>query len=221
MLFRSVLSMLVNVVYNMVDIFCIAKTGDANQIAAVSLATTVFMFLMAAGTMFGVGGSSYISRSLGEKKSERVKHISSFCFYGCIVVGVILTTIILAFMPTILKLCGTSENTAGAARSYITWIAIGAPFVTVSMAFGNLVRAEGSAKTAMIGMMVGIIVNIILDPIFIIGMNMGVEGASIATVIGNICSCIFYGCYISFLKTTFLSAYIYNVQFKDKIARSE
>ena len=85
----TVASMMVNVVYNMVDTFFVGKLADPNKVAAVSIATPVFLFLMAAGNMFGIGGSSFISRALGEKKVEKVKHISSFCFYGGIIVGVL------------------------------------------------------------------------------------------------------------------------------------
>ena len=93
----TILTMLVNVFYNMVDTFFIARTNDPNQVAAVSLATPVFLFLMAAGNIFGIGGSAYISRSLGEKKHERVSHISSFCCYGGIIVGVVIGSIFLIF----------------------------------------------------------------------------------------------------------------------------
>lgn len=88
--FPTVLSMLVNVVYNMVDTFFVSQTGDPNQVAAVSIATPFFLFLMAAGNIFGIGGSAFISRSLGKKENNLVKKISSFCFYAGIGVGIIM-----------------------------------------------------------------------------------------------------------------------------------
>ena len=188
----TVASMLVAVVYNMVDTFFVGKLGDPNQVAAVSIATPVFLFLMAAGNMFGMGGSSFISRSLGEKKIDKVRHISAFCFYGSIVVGLLGALLFLTCMPTILSLIGSSPATAPFAKEYLSYIAYGAPLVVLSTAYSNLVRGEGAANTAMIGMMSGTVANIILDPIMILTLKMGVAGAAIATVIGNAVSMAIY-----------------------------
>ncbi len=214
----TVLSMLVSVLYNMVDTFFVARTGDPNQVAAVSLATPVFLFLMAAGNIYGIGGSAYLSRSLGEKKTERAKHISAFCFYAGIGTGIVLGALFIAGMPFILKWCGASPHTAGYARDYLSWIAWGAPAVVVSTAFTNLVRGEGSARAAMIGMMIGTVVNIILDPIMILTMKMGVAGAAIATVIGNLCSCAYYMFYILSGRHSILSLKLSDVRTDDGIA---
>lgn len=197
----TILSMLVTVFYNMADTFFVGQTGDPNQVAAVSLATPVFLFLMAVGNIFGVGGSSFISRLLGENNEKKVKQVSSFCFYGAAAAGVVMTVVFLAAMPVILSLIGCSENTVGFAESYLKDIAYGAIFVVLSNAFSNVVRAEGAAKVAMTGMMLGTVVNIVLDPIMILMMDMGVEGAAIATIIGNICSVIYYMNYILRKKT--------------------
>ncbi len=201
----TMLTMLVNVLYNMVDTYFIGRTGDPNQVAAVSIATPVFLFLMAAGNIFGVGGSAYISRSLGEKQYGRVKNIASFCCYAGIFTGLLIGAIFIIFNKPILTSCGASSNTIGFAAEYLKWIAFGAPFVVFSFAFSNIVRGEGSAKTSMFGQMLGMVVNMILDPIMILGMKMGVSGAAIATVIGNICTCVFYLVYIFASKRTVLS----------------
>jgi len=192
----TVLSMLVTVFYNMADTFFVGQTGDANQVAAVSLTTPVFLLLMAIGNIFGIGGSSFISRLLGEGKSEKVKHVSSFCFFGCIVFGIIMMGVFLGGMDTILRLIGASENTYQFTKEYLTYIGYGAIFVVISSAYGNIVRGEGAAKISMLGMMIGTIVNIVLDPIMILGRNMGVAGAAVATVIGNICAVVFYLVYM-------------------------
>lgn len=201
----TMLTMLVNVLYNMVDTYFIGRTGDPNQVAAVSIATPVFLFLMAAGNIFGVGGSAYISRSLGEKQYGRVKSIASFCCYAGIFTGLVIGTVFIIFNKTILTACGASKNTIGFASEYLKWIALGAPFVVFSFAFSNIVRGEGSAKTSMFGQMLGMVVNMILDPIMILGMKMGVSGAAIATIIGNICTCAFYLVYIFSSRRTALS----------------
>ena len=216
----TVLSMLVNVVYNMVDTFFVSKTGDPNQVAAVSIATPVFLLLMAAGNIFGIGGSAFVSRSLGRKEYTLVKKISSFCFYTSIGVGIIMGIIFLLEMPLILKLCGASDNTAGYTKEYLVYIAYGAPFVVVSCAFSNIVRGEGAAKASMIGMMLGTIVNIILDPIMILSMNMGVAGAAIATIIGNICSFVYYLWYLLKKDNSLLSISPKDFDFRNGIFKN-
>lgn len=188
----TILGMLVNVFYNMVDTFFVGQTGDPNQVAAVSLTMPIYLLLMAFGNIFGIGGASYISRNLGMKQFDKVKKISSFGFYASIIVGFISMAVFLIFMPFILKISGASENTYQFSKDYLMIVAFGAPFVVNQMAMGQIVRSEGAAKESMIGMMIGTIVNIILDPIMILSMNMGVAGAALATIIGNACSTVYY-----------------------------
>ncbi len=188
----TMISMLVVVIYNMADTFFIGQTGDPMQVAAVSLATPVFMVFMALGNLFGIGGSSAISRALGEKKAERAKNISSFCCYGSLGLGIIMALLFLVGMDGILKLIGASENTIGYARDYLTYIAFGGPFIMFGTAFGNILRGEGAAKESMIGNMIGTVTNIVLDPVMILGLNWGVVGAAVATVIGNMAASGFY-----------------------------
>lgn len=188
----TVFSMLVTIFYNMADTFFVGQTNDANQVAAVSLATPVFMLLMAVGNIFGIGGSSMIARLLGQGDKERIKKVSSFCFYGCITSGLVMMAIFLVGMQPILKAIGCSSQTHDFAQSYLSYIAYGAVFVVLSSAFGNIVRGEGAATTAMIGMMIGTVVNMVLDPVMILVMDMGVAGAAIATILGNICSVVYY-----------------------------
>ena len=201
----SILTSLVTVFYNMADTFFVGQTGDPNQVAAVSLATPVFLLLLACGNIFGIGGSSFLSRALGEGNREKVKKISCFCFFSCILVGLLMMFLFLGAMPVILKMAGSSPNTEGFAKEYLSRCAYGAVFVVPSVALGNIVRAEGAIKTSMFGMMLGTVVNIILDPIMILWMGMGVKGAAWATVIGNISSVVFYLGYIIFSRRTLLS----------------
>lgn len=162
------------------------------QVAAVSLATPVFMVFMALGNLFGIGGSSAISRALGEKKTERARNISSFCCYGSLGLGIVMALIFLVGMNGILKLIGASENTIDYARDYLTYIAFGGPFIMFGTAFGNILRGEGAAKESMIGNMIGTVTNIVLDPIMILAFGWGVVGAAVATVIGNMAASGFY-----------------------------
>ena len=188
----TMISMLVVVIYNMADTFFIGQTQDPLQVAAVSLATPVFMIFMALGHLFGIGGSSAISRALGERRKDRAWHISSFCCYGSLGLGVMVAVISVLGMEQILHLIGASENTIGFARQYLTIISIGAPTIMFSTAFANILRGEGASRESMVGNLLGTIVNIILDPVMILGLGWGVSGAALATIIGNIAACFFY-----------------------------
>ncbi|MDE7124115.1 MAG: polysaccharide biosynthesis C-terminal domain-containing protein, partial [Eubacterium sp.] len=123
--------------------------------------------------------------------------MSSFSIFTSILAGVILLALILIFIkPLIAALGSTSDVVYGYAYDYLKYIAIGGPMIVTSITASNLVRGEGAAKESMIGMMIGTITNIILDPIMILALNMGVGGAAIATVIGNIASVIYYTVYL-------------------------
>lgn len=193
----SVLSSIVNVIYNMADTYFVSLMKDTNATAAVSLTMPVFLFFVAFGNIFGVGGSAYISRSMGEGKKEKVKKISSFSIFSSILSGAVLLAIILAFINSITVALGATNNaTVTYATDYLKYIAIGGPMIVTSITASNLVRGEGAAKESMIGMMIGTVTNIILDPIMILTLNMGVGGAAIATVIGNVASVIYYAIYL-------------------------
>ena len=188
----TMISMLVVVIYNMADTFFIGQTNDPMKVAAVSLATPIFMVFMALGNLFGIGGSSAISRALGEHKPEKAKHISAFCCYGSLGVGIFMAVVSILGMELILKLIGASENTIDYARDYLFFIALGAPFIMFGTAFGNILRGEGASRESMIGNLIGTIVNIVLDPIMILVLGWGVVGAAVATVIGNMAASLFY-----------------------------
>ena len=193
----SVLSSIVNVIYNMADTYFVSLMKDTNATAAVSLTMPVFLFFVAFGNIFGVGGSSYISRSMGEGRKDKVKKISSFAVFSSILSGVILLTLILSLIkPLIVALGSTGDEVYGYAYGYLKYIALGGPVIVTSITASNLVRGEGAAKESMTGMMIGTITNIILDPIMILFLDMGVAGAAIATVIGNVASVVYYAVYL-------------------------
>ncbi len=213
----SIITTLVAVVYNLADTFFIGQTGDAIQVAAVSLAFPVFSVFMGIGSLFGMGGCSAISRALGTGKKDRAENISSFCFYSGIASGAILAVVAVIFMTPILNLIGASEATFDFARSYLMIISIGSPFIIASQSCANLLRGEGAANASMIGQMVGTISNIVLDPICILVLGWGVAGAAAATIIGNALALIFYILY--FLRgNTLLSINIRKFKAGDKIA---
>lgn len=188
----SVISSLVTVVYNMADTFFVGQTGDALQVAAVSLTNPIFILFMAFANMFGMGGSAAASMALGQKNEKRVRQVSAFVTYASLIVGVLFAVILLVFTGPILSLFGADAQTYEYARGYTVYVAVGAPFTIWSAAASFVVRAEGASREAMIGSMIGTIANIVLDPIFISGFGMGAAGAAIATTIGNLMASAYY-----------------------------
>ena len=197
----TILGVLITVLYNLADTYFIGMTDNADMVAAVSLSMPLFFILMSFGNLFGVGGATYISRLLGLKEHDKIKHVSSFCFYGMISIGVFFAAVTLLFLHNILNLLGTSPNTYLYAKQYIVWITASAPLVILQHSLAQIIRSEGASKEAMIGMAFGTIINIILDPFMIITLGWGTAGAAIATVIGNFSSVVFYILYLKKANT--------------------
>ena len=187
-----VFSMVISLVYNMVDTYFIALTGKQELVAGVSLAAPIFTLMIAFGDIFGLGGSSLISRLFGEKREEEAKRASAFCLWAAIGFGIIVTIVLLVFRTPILKLLGTDAATFEYAGEYYTWIAVGAASIILGLVPSNILRTEGLAMQAMAGSILGSIVNIILDPVFIFGLGQGAAGAAMATVIGNVIADVYY-----------------------------
>lgn len=192
MAFPVVLGLVVSLVYNLADTFFIARTNDTNLIAGVSLCAPVFTALMAFGNIYGQGGSSLISRLLGKQDVEGVKRVSSFCFYIALATGVVLAVVMTVFHRPLLTLLGADADTMAHAFQYYIVLVICAPIIVLSFIHSNLVRCEGMSTQSMIGTVLGTVVNIILDPILISVAGMGAMGAAIATVIGYLCSVLYF-----------------------------
>ncbi len=187
----TIISMIVMVLYNLVDTYFVGQTGDSTQVAAVSLAMPVFMILIALGNLFGIGASSMISRLLGAKNYKSVANASSFAFYCSLISGVIAGVLFLLFMPTLAELSGADEVTSPHVQGYLTYIAFGAPFIIMANSMGYIMRSEGNAKGAMISMMIGTVLNIALDPLFIFVFEFGAVGAAIATSVSNVVAAVY------------------------------
>lgn len=187
-----VLSMLVSLIYNMVDTWFIAQTQNTALVAGVSLCAPMFTLMVAMGDIFGLGGSSLISRLLGQGEEKRVRHVSAFCSYGAIVWGVLVGALMLIFRQPILRLLGASSDTMDSATDYFCYLALGAPAIIFTLVPSNILRTEGMAVASMVGSITGAVVNIILDPIFIFGLNMGAGGAASATVLSNVVSSVLF-----------------------------
>ena len=188
----SVISMLMVLIYNLADTFFISQTKNAYMVAAVALATPAFLFFMAVGMLFGIGGTSLISRMLGEGRRQDAKHACSFCFWTGTAVGIAGMAVILLAIDPVAKLVGATPDTMEYVKQYLMIVAIGVPFLVIGNIFSTIIRAEGKANKAMAGMILGNVANIVLDPVMILLFGWNVAGAAVATVIGNILSAVFY-----------------------------
>ncbi|MBP5736676.1 MAG: MATE family efflux transporter [Acidaminococcaceae bacterium] len=212
-------AMLMVLVYNLADTFFIGLTRDAYQMAAVSMAMPVFLIFMSVGTVFGIGGTSVISRALGEGRLDYAKKVCSFCMWSCVAVGVIMSAAFLLGMEQILALMGTSPDTHDFVKVYLTIVSLGGPFVLISHCYSNVVRAEGQSEKAMMGQLLGNLLNVILDPVMISGLGWGIAGAAVATVIGNVFGAGYYLLYF-LRKQSILSIRPTDFSVKDGISGS-
>lgn len=188
----SIISMIMVLAYNLADTFFIGQTKDAYMVAAVSVATPAFLIFMAIGMLFGIGGTSLISRMLGQGNNEKAKNISSFCFWTGLVIGVISMFLIWVLNKPICLLVGASDETMAYTSEYLSILAVSIPFLIISNMFSNIIRSEGYAQKAMVGMIIGNVANIVLDPVMILLFKWNIAGAAIATTIGNILASIYY-----------------------------
>ncbi|MBO5523368.1 MAG: MATE family efflux transporter [Roseburia sp.] len=213
----AVAAMLMTLIYNLADTFFIGQTHDAYQVAAVSLATPVFLIFMAVGSIFGIGGTSVISRAIGEGKKEYAKKVCAFCMWCCVFVGILLSACILIFMDSLLKLIGASADTWEFTRTYLMIVSFSGPFALISSCFSNILRAEGQANKAMTGQIIGNLLNMVLDAVLIMVFHLDIVGCALATLIGETAGAIYYIVYFLRGKSS-LSINIKDFSAKDKIA---
>ncbi len=207
---------LVMVLYNMADVFFIGKTGDARMVNAIAVCMPVFTIVQAFGTLVGCGGCTAISVALGKQDSKVCRQISSTCFYLCIVGGLILAAVLNLFALPMVKMLGAANSYSSFAIVYLRILSIGCPVMMLSNAFVNIARADGSVKESMIANLTGTVVNMILDPVFILLFGFGVAGAAVATVIGNIVSIIILFRGLNH-KESFLSFKLKDISYKKEV----
>ena len=191
----TILRSLVMVLYNIADTYFVGMVNDPIQNAAVALAAPVLLAFNAVNNLFGVGSSSMMSRALGSRDYETVRRSSAFGFYCSLVCGAVFSLMCLAFQGPLLVLLGADESTAAATGQYLQWTVIcGAAPAILNVVLAYMVRSEGAAFHASVGTMSGCILNIILDPIFILpwGLNMGAAGAGLATFLSNCAACMYF-----------------------------
>ncbi len=204
-------------IYNLADTFFIGRTGDPLQLAAVSLASPIFMVLIALGIIFMAGAMSFISRTLGAGNKERANNIASFCVWGSIITGVIVAGIFMFFIDSILRAIGASPETFKLAYNYLSIVVASTPFILFSMACGGIMRAENHATAAMIGQIFGNMLNVILDPIMILWFGWGITGAAIATSLSIVIGALYYAGYFVLGRSS-LSIHVKNFRANNGIA---
>ena len=182
----TVISQLIVLIYNLADTWFIGQTGDTLQVAAVTVSYPIFMLLSAFANLFGIGGGSLISRLLGSGKEDEAGKVGTFALWASGTVILFYSLAVWAFGGLMLGILGSSGQTLDYARQYLFWtVVIGGLPTVLNLVLANIVRAQGKAKTASMGMSVGGVLNIILDPIFIFALHMNVAGAALATCLSN------------------------------------
>ncbi len=194
----TVMAQLINMLYNLVDriyIGHIAEVGDL-ALTGVGVCMPIIMLVSAFAALVGSGGAPRASIFMGKGKNEEAEKILGGCFSLLIIVSVILTTVLFLWGEDILSVFGASENTIGYAADYISVYALGTVFVQLTLGMNAFITAQGFTKISMISVAVGAFLNIALDPVFIYGLDMGVRGAALATVISQGASCVFAICFL-------------------------
>lgn len=192
----TIISQLITMIYNLADTFFIGMADNPSQTAASSVSFTLVFLMACISNLFGVGGGSLISRLLGEKRDKDAASVASFSFYGSMLLSLVYSLLVLAFMEPLLLNLGATQSSLPYAKDYAIWvIVIGGIPATLSMTMSHLFRSEGFAKYASFGLGMGGILNIILDPLFmfvILPAGNETKGAAIATMISNVITVIYF-----------------------------
>lgn len=191
----TMVGMLISALYNAVDAYFVGGLG-ISQMGAVSVVFPIVQIIIGLGMMFGAGASSYISRLLGKGDDEQANRTASTALFSSILVGAVIITGILLFLDPVLKALGATDTILPYARTYAQIYVTGSIINVFTVSMNSLLTAQGATKFTMIAMLTGSIVNVILDPIMIYGMNLGIAGAAIATVISL---CINMALYIGYI----------------------
>lgn len=188
----AITSQVVNALYNMVDRMYIGHIPEVGSAAltGVGVCFPIIMIISAFAYLFGMGGAPRASIFMGKKDNDTAEKILGNCTTSLMIIAVLLTVLVLIFQEPLLYLFGASENTIGYAMDYMTIYAIGTIFVQLTLGLNAFISAQGFSKISMLTVVIGAVTNIVLDPIFIFGLNMGVQGAAIATVMSQALSAI-------------------------------
>ena len=189
----TVISQIISIIYNLADIFFVGQIGDPDKVAAVSLVAPAFMITTALGNLFGIGGSSAISRALGKGNAELAKRTSTFCFYASIGAAALYSALLALFAKPFLRFYGASDATLPYAVEYTVWVLmVGAVPTVANVVLAHMLRADGKPRVASFGLSMGGILNMLLDPLFILAFGLGVTGVALATMLSNAAVLVFF-----------------------------
>lgn len=188
----AMLGQLTTLIYNIADTFFVSLTKESATIAAVTLCAPILLIIMSIACVFGMGGSSVIARLLGEEKKEEAGTTMNFCVYAMAFAGVITLVLGLVFLQPLAKLSGTDADNFAYTCDYLKWIFIGAPFIMLANGFVHLFRSVGLIKEGTIGLVLGNVINMVLDYVFIAILGWRTAGAALATSLGFICATVYY-----------------------------
>ncbi|GIP47859.1 multidrug efflux MATE transporter MepA [Paenibacillus sp. J53TS2] len=193
-----------SVIYSILNAYFLGTLGNTAMLTALALTLPLFAVIMSLGNLIGIGGGTFISRLLGEKKYEDVKHVSSFAFYSSLVLGLIVIAAGLPLIDSIVHGLGATPDSFGFTKDYVLMMLIGSPFVILFFTLENIVRSEGAAITSMVGMILSVVVNIVLDALVIFVFHWGVIGVASATVVSNLVASAFYAFHMG-VRSQFLT----------------
>lgn len=189
----TIISQLIAVIYNMSDSFWIGQLNSPAQLAAATLCIPAFFMTMGISNIFGIGGSSLMARCLGTKNYKKARSTCSFCVWSAIACALIYSFVFYLFSRPLLYFIGATEETYLYSEKYAFWtVVLGSIPATLNGLFGHLVRSEGYAKQASFGMILGLVLNMILDPIFIFVLDLEIVGAAIATILSMMIGCAYF-----------------------------
>lgn len=211
----TMLGMMVNAIYNLVDAYFVGGLGTS-QMGAISVVYPLGQIVVGLGLLFGNGSASYLSRLLGNREQEQANRVASTALYSSVAVGAVMIIFSLIFLRPILRLLGATDSIMPYAMTYAGIYVVSCIFNVFNVTMNNIVTSEGAAKTTMLALMAGAVLNIGLDPVFIYTLDMGVAGAAIATAISQIVSTLIYLTFI-FRKKSIYSFKIKNCTFTKEI----
>lgn len=193
----AMLGQLTTLIYNLADTFFVSLTKQPAMIAAVTLCAPILLIIMSVACVFGMGGSSVIARLLGEEKKKESGTAMNFCVYSMAAAGVVMLVLGLILLRPLAKISGADADNIVYTCDYLKWIFIGSPFIMLANGFVHLFRSVGLVKEGTMGLVLGNVINMVLDYVFIAVLGWGTAGAALATSLGFMCAAVYYiGCMI-------------------------